>query len=62
MLQNVAVHLGIHVSLNEAQLSSTSSTHAAADHDATTTMLDCRQDAIVLVLLTRASPHILDSI
>ncbi len=42
--------------------SSTSSTHAAPDHDATTTMLDCRQGTIFLVLLTRASPHMLDTI
>ncbi len=56
------VHVGIHVSLNEPQLPSTSSTHAAPDHDATTTMLDCRQDTIFLVLPTRASPHMLDTI
>ncbi len=56
LLQNVTVHVGIHVSLNEPQLRSTSSTHAAPDHDATTTMLDCRQGTIFLVLLTRASP------
>ncbi len=49
-------------SLNELQLPSTSSTHAAPDHDATTTMLDCRQGTIFLVLLTRASPHMLDTI
>ncbi len=41
---------------------STSSTHAAPDYDATTTMLDCRQGTIFLVLLTRASPHMLDTI
>ncbi len=58
LLQNVTVHVGIHVSLNEPQLPSTSSSHAAPDHDATTTMLDCRQGTIFLVLLTRASPHI----
>ncbi len=62
LLQNVTVHVGIHVSLNEPQLPSTSSTHAAPDHDATTTMLDCRQGTIFLVLLTRASPHMLDTI
>ncbi len=62
LLQNVTVHVGIHVSLNEPQLPSTSSTHAAPDHDATTTMLDCRQDTLFLVLLTRASPHMLDTI
>ncbi len=39
-----------------------SSTHAAPDHDATTTMLDCRQGTIFLVLLARASPHMLDTI
>ncbi len=59
LLQNVTVHVGIHVSLNELQLPSTSSTHAAPDHDATTTMLDCRQGTIFLVLLTRASPHMM---
>ncbi len=52
-IQNVTVYVGIHV---------TSSTHAAPDHVATTTMLDCRQDTIFLVLLTRASPHMLDTI
>ncbi len=62
LLQNVSVHAGIHVSLNEPQLPSTSSSHAAPDHDATTTMLDCRQDTIFLVILTRASPHMLDTI
>ncbi len=62
LLQNVTVYVGIHVSLNEPQLPSISSTHAAPDHDATTTMLDCRQGTIFLVLLTRASPHMLDTI
>ncbi len=62
LLQNVTVHVGIHVSLNEPQLPSTSSSHAAPDHDATTTMLDCRQGTIFMVLLTRASPHMLDTI
>ncbi len=62
LLQNVTVHVGIHVSLNEPQLPSTSSSHAAPDHDATTTMLDCRQGTIFLVLLTRVSPHMLDTI
>jgi len=62
LLQNVTVYVRIHVSLNEVQLPSTSSTHAAPDHDATTTMLDCRQDTIFLVLLTGASPHMLDTI
>ncbi len=62
LLQNVTVHVGIHVSLNEPQLPSTSSSHAAPDHDATTTMLDCRQGTIFLALLTRASPHMLDTI
>ena len=32
------------------------------DHDATTTMLDCRQDEIILVLLTRSPPDMLDTI
>ncbi len=62
LLQNVTVHVEIHVSLNESQLPSTSSSHATQDHDATTTMLDCRQGTIVLVLLTRVSPHMLDTI
>ncbi len=61
LFPNVTVHVGIHVSLNEPQLPSTSSNHAAPDHDATTTMLDCRQGTIFLVL-TRASPHMLDTI
>ncbi len=62
LLQNVTVHVGIRVSLNEKQLSSTSSSHAAPDHDATTTMLECKQGTIFLVLLTRASSHMLDTI
>ncbi len=61
LLQNVTVYVGIHVSLNELQLPSTSSSHAATDHDATTTMLDCRQGTVFLVLLTRVSPHMLES-
>ncbi len=47
---------------HEPQLPSTSSNHAAPDHDATTTMLDCRKDTIFLILLTKASPHMLDTI
>jgi len=47
---------------NEVHLLNTCSTHAAPHHDATTTMLDYRQNTIVLVLLTRASqpgfPHL----
>ncbi len=62
LLQNVTVLVRIHVSLNEPQLPTTSSSHAAPDHDATTTMLDCRQGTIFLVLLTRASLHMLDTI
>ncbi len=43
LLQNVTVHVGIYFSLNEPQLSCTSSSHTAPDHDATTTiMLDCK--------------------
>ncbi len=61
LLQYVTVHVWIHVSLNEPQLPSTNSSHVAPDHDATTTMLDCRQGTIFLVLLTRASPHMLES-
>ncbi len=52
LLQNVTVHVGIHVSLNEPQLPRTSSSHPAPDHDATTTMPDCRQGTVFLVLLT----------
>ncbi len=48
LLQNVTVHVGIHVSLNEAHLPSTSSSHAAPDHYATITMLDCRQGTICI--------------
>ncbi len=62
LLQNVTIHVGIHVSLNELQLSSTSIIHDAPDHDATTTILDCRQGTSFLTLLTRASPHMLDTI
>ncbi len=35
LVQNVTVHVGIHVSLNEPQLPSTSSSHTTPDHDAT---------------------------
>ncbi len=62
LLQCVTVHVGIHVSLNEPQLPSTSSSHATPYHEATTTTFDCRQGTIFLVLLTRASPHMLDTI
>ncbi len=62
LLQNVTAHVGIHGSLNKPQLPSTSSSHAAPDHDATTTMLDCRKGTIFLVLLTMALPHMLDTI
>jgi len=55
LFQNVTLHVGIHVFLNETQLSSTSNTHAATYHDATITMLDCRQDTMFLVLLTRGN-------
>ncbi len=44
------------VSLNEPQFPGTSSSHAAPDHDATTT-IDCRQGTIFLVLLTRTPVH-----
>lgn len=43
------------------QLPSAGSTHAAQDHDATSTMLDCRQETVVLVLLTRAPLNMLDT-
>ncbi len=63
LLQYVTVHVGIHVSLNEPQLPSTSSSsHAAPDHDDTTTMLYCRQDTILLILITSESLHMLDTI
>ncbi len=62
LLLNVTVHVGILVSLNKPQLPSTSSNHAAPDCDTTTTMLDCRQGTIFLVLLTRESPHMVDTI
>ncbi len=51
LLHNVTVYVGIHVSLNEPQLPSTSSTHTAPDHDATTTMLDCRQLGFIVGLI-----------
>ncbi len=62
LLHYVRVHVGIHGSLNELQLPSASSTHAAPDHDTLTTMLDCRQDTLVFVLLTWLPPHTLDTI
>ncbi len=39
-----------------------SSTHAAPDHNTPTTMLDCRLDTLVFVLLTWLPPHTLDTI
>ncbi len=60
LLQYVTVHAGIHDSLNELLLPG--STHAAPDHDILTTMLDCRQDTLVFVLLTWLPPHTLDTI
>ncbi len=47
-VQYVTVHVG--------------STHAAPDHDTPTTMLDCRQDTLVFVLLTWLPAHTLDTI
>jgi len=41
-----------HVMASMFSSMSTSSTHAAPDYDVTTTMLDCWQDPIFLVLLT----------
>ncbi len=58
LLQNVKAHFGI---LNEPQLPSTCNSHADPDHELTT-MLDCRQGSIFLVLLTRASPDMLGTI
>ncbi len=62
LLQYVTVHVGIHGSLNELYLPSAGSNHAAPDHDTPTTMLDCRQDTLVFVLLTWLPPHTLDTI
>ncbi len=42
-------YVWIHVFLNEPQLPSTSSSHAAPDHDTTTPMLDCRQGKIFTI-------------
>ncbi|MED6255040.1 hypothetical protein ATANTOWER_003760, partial [Ataeniobius toweri] len=52
----VTVHVGIHGSLNELQLPTDGSTHAAPNHDTPTTILDCRLDILVFVLLTRSQP------
>ncbi len=57
LLQYVTVHVGMHGSLNELLLPSAGSTHAAPDHDTPTTMLDCRQDTLVFVLLTWGQIH-----
>ncbi len=57
LLQNVTVHVGIHVSFNEPQLPSTSSSHAAPDHDATTTMLDCRKGSFLGTPLQGVATH-----
>ncbi len=59
--QYVTVPVGIHGSLNELKLSSARSTHTAPDHDTLTTMLDCRQDTLVFVVLTWLLPHTLDT-
>ncbi len=61
LLQYVTVHIGIHGSLNELSLPSAGSTHVAPDHDTPTTMLDCRQDTLVFVLLTWLPLHMLDT-
>ncbi len=53
-LQYVTVHVGIHGSLNELQLPSAGSTHAAPDHDTPTTMID---RTLVFVLLTWLPPN-----
>ncbi len=47
LLQYVTVHVG--------------STHTTPDHDTPTSMLDCRQDKLVFVLLTWLLPHMLDT-
>ncbi len=62
LFPNVTVHVGIHVSLNEPQLPSTSSSHAAPDHDATTTILYCRQGKFSWYSSPGTSPHMLDTI
>ena len=59
LLQKVTVHSGIHNSVNEFDLSSSTSTHVAPNHDATTTMFDCRHSTLFLVLFIRSSPYIL---
>ncbi len=48
LLQYVTVHVG--------------STHAAPDKDTPTTMLDCRQNTLVFVILTWLPLHTLDTI
>ncbi len=62
LLQYVTVHVGIHGSLNQLYLPSAGSTHAALGYGTPTTMLDCRQDTLVFVLLTWLPPHTLDTI
>ena len=42
--------------------SNTCSTHAAPDQDIPTTMLDCRHDTLIFVLLTWSPPHMLEAI
>ncbi len=49
----------IHGSLNVAPQCST---HTAPDHDTPTTILDCRQDTLVFLLLIWLPPHTLDTI
>ncbi len=44
------------------KLPSAGSTHAAPEHDTPTTMLDCRQDTLVFVLLSWLPPRTLDAI
>ena len=62
LLQYFTVHVGVHVSLNEILLSNTCSTHAALDHDIPTTMLDCRHDTLIFVLLSWLPSHMLEAI
>ena len=42
--------------------SNTCSTYAALNHDIPTTMLDCRHDTLIFVLLSWSPPHILEAI
>lgn len=62
LLQNVTVHVGIHVSLHELELPRAGSVHAVQNHDATFIILDLVRDSSLVASLqfaiTQAEHHL----